>query len=825
MLAAFFLAKDGPKFHGSSSGLVGFSESTEIALHELRGALSQSLPEYEVPSLYIPLDELPLTASGKLDRASLRAIAKRLTDSEIQHFSLTIQSEDGSSQEEPLAPMEKILRSLWSRALGIEETMIGPHSSFFKLGADSVSALRLSSLARKGEFILTVANILRSEGSLRLMATFLVAAKGADADSKRPAPFTLLNGTINPAEAVSEVASNCTLLPAQILDIFPCTPLQEAMMALSMAQPGAYVAQYVFRLPTASVDSFRKSWEKLHQYNEILRTRIAVLGKTAYQVVVNESPTWATSSTLDEYLSHDKTVSMEYDQPLNRTGIVEQNGENFFIWTAHHSIYDGYSLSLLLKEFDRLFKGLAPCVAPSMASLTRFLSTLDKNAMDEFWKAELEDATPSSFPSTFNGERRATQIVQHQISTPKYGFSNHTTTTHLRAAWAFVAAQYSNSNEDIVYGVTLNGRNASVPGIGELQGPTIATIPFRVRFSSKAQTITSLLDDIQQKSITLFEHSGYEHIGLQNIKKLDSHTDHACDFQSLLVVQNQSREDMVANEAGLQLVEYRELGFDSYSLVLECFLEERGINIRAVYDPNVFPEAQAVSLMFQIHHVYDQLLAEEPQHTVSDIEVFSPHDRTTLRKWNEEEPEVVDRVIHEVIYQHAQQTPDSAAVHSWDGNLTFRELEQVSDALALRLANLGVGSTQKYVPLCFEKSLWAIVSKIAVMKTGAAFVPLSSGLPLLRLQNICKQISPNDNMLPVMLVSPKNADLCSKLATSVIALDSTSFANLNYVSTPFVPISVVTPNHTAYVIFTSGSTGTPKVPIIFSYCHVLRLFK
>ncbi|KAJ5174507.1 uncharacterized protein N7482_000384 [Penicillium canariense] len=194
--------------------------------------------------------------------------------------------------------------------------------------------------------------------------------------------------------------------------------------------------------------------------------------------------------------------------------------------------------------------------------------------------------------------------------------------------------------------------------------------------------------------------------------------------------------------------------------------------------------------------------------------LLSKADMLRLAEWNRVLPEQVDQCVHELITEWCQAQPDAPAVCAWDGEFTYGELDALSSALAVHLAERGVGP-EMFVPLCFEKSRWTTVALVGVMKAGGAFMLLDSSQPLLRLQELCAAVNAT-----LVLSSPTTESRSQQLADTVIVLSSTS----GFLSSCDLHGDRATAlthfHHAAYATFTSGSTGKPKVAVFehSAYC-------
>ncbi|TVY85160.1 Nonribosomal peptide synthetase, partial [Lachnellula suecica] len=188
--------------------------------------------------------------------------------------------------------------------------------------------------------------------------------------------------------------------------------------------------------------------------------------------------------------------------------------------------------------------------------------------------------------------------------------------------------------------------------------------------------------------------------------------------------------------------------------------------------------------------------------TLESLDCFSPENREQVFKWNANIPPAVNDCVHKIIEQQVQSQPAGEAVCGWDADLTYAELDDMSERLAFFLAGLDIGP-EIFVPTCFDKSSYAIVSMLAVLKSGAAAVPLDATHPRTALE-----LRVRDTNSKVILASPTRAELFVDMDVKVIAVCKELIDQLP--SPGDWTCTSVNPENPAFVIFTSGSTGKPK---------------
>jgi amino acid adenylation domain-containing protein len=787
----------------AESLIIAMSNELQTRMIKVQATLSGQLPSYMVPNLFVPMRRFPMNNSGKLDRGSLQSI--EIPETQLARFSLA-----DVQKRMPSTEIERQLQDLWSGVLGVAESSIGADDSFFRLGGDSITAMQLVAATQKIGMSLTVAAIFR-QPQLSAMAQSvessgaMITESGSDLQ-----PFSLLPASDSLNNVLLSAALQCHVEKGMIEDVYPCTPLQEGLMAISTRQHSAYVLRMVFRLPkNMDLTRLQDAWQRTVDSNAVLRTRVihsAEFG--SLQVVLrNDKINWQRmSGALSTYIEADKQIAVQQGGQLTRYGIVEEESidRRYFVWTAHHAVYDGWSIGILFNQVKQL---LELDYAPSLPPFKNFLahmSQIDSQSIAVYWRAQMSGARPGNFPQlpSASYDVRTNEKVTYSIPMTRRAGSSVLTSTILRAAWALVLARYSET-EDVIFGVTLSGRNAAVPGIAGMLGPTITTVPVRTQIDF-SQAVSQYLQTMQQQATDMIP---FEHTGLQNIRRaLESFDQDALDFKNLFVVQS-SVEAEQPGFMGLETLPIELENFDSYPLVTECTVKTAKIDVEIRHDSSCIPTRQIQRMLDHFAHVLDQLTAESDKQALAEVTLLTEQDRNQILKWNEREPEVLDACIHEIFQEQVAAQPTAPAVCSWDGDFTYAELDRHSTVLARRLADLGVGPEVK-VPLCFDKSKWMVVAMMAIVKAGGACVCLGASHPVLRLEAIIQQCQ-----TPLIVAGSEHAHLFKHLPQEVLALEPSFFEKDSVMNSENVS-TAVTPRNPALILFTSGSTGTPKGIVI-----------
>ncbi|GFP57079.1 nonribosomal peptide synthetase lcsA [Trichoderma asperellum] len=373
---------------------------------------------------------------------------------------------------------------------------------------------------------------------------------------------------------------------------------------------------------------------------------------------------------------------------------------------------------------------------------------IDPESASKYWTEQLYKAEKASFPPTnasLTNRPQSSKSVRSLVANldlPDISATGITKATILRAAWAILLARYCDT-DDICFGTTISGRQAPVPGIADMPGPTIATVPLRIRLD-RQESVHSFLQSVQDRALTMVE---FEQYGLQNIRKLSSDALDACDFSSLLVIQPKEaleyaggREDpiLISTEQALETGEYALQNYFNYPLVIQGHLNNESAQLVLIYDSEILHEKQIVAISHQFQHVAKEL-ALGMELNLGTIRVASSWDLQQSEIFNSEMPEAIESCFHTLVEMQAARTPDATAICAWDGSFTYRELDRAANRLAHHLMAEHSVKLDEIIHVCFDKSIWFFVSILAINKAGAAWAPLDPSHPPERLRQIIKQ--------------------------------------------------------------------------------------
>lgn len=808
VLVAFFTLEDPSETRAAREGIEPMTDSLRQELHHAASVLRTRLPRHMVPKYFFPIQKFPPNPSGKTSMKRLQDWFSALSPDALLQYALA----ESSPQRAPSSAMEKLLRELLAEVLEVDASTISADDNFLLKGGDSISAIRLVKLARDENVELSVGTIFDHP----VLSRMAEMAGSRQANGDQPVrPFSLVGKSDGPARRalLERLTQECSVQIDEVEDCYPCTPLQEGLMALSSKQPGTYMAQLVFGLPEAvDLARFRHAWERMVASTAILRTRVVMLEQDSFlQVVLRQGLKWTSGNDLAAFLKQDLEDPMLLSTPLARYALIEGKKRRYFVWTAHHGIYDGWSVQLILDGVRRLYHEMSLPEATPFSHMVAY--NLSKNRTDaaNFWASQLEGSSPPAFPRlpSINYVPRARALFKHRFIAQRNVNSAATLPTVLKSAFALLLARYADS-QDVVFGQTSSGRQSPLDGVESIVGPLIATIPVRLRLS-RSETVSSFLGRVQHHTNTL---APFEQTGLQTISKLNDDTRRACQFQTLLVIQPNRTQDAMDGDPVMVAVDPDELGLESqvgeafhtYALVFECAIVTGQVVVSAVYDQQVLSEPSIEAICHQFTHIVHQMLNPEAQALeTQEITFLSNFDEQKIRGWKGKPPSPVLGCLHDFIENQAMATPEAAAISAWDATMSYEEFNAATTGLAYHLVASGV-TVDSFVPICFEKSAMAIVSMIAIMKAGAAYVPLDPSHPIARQRTIMGQIGAQ-----LILGSAETSSRCAALAQTVVEVNSVFLRTcVEQHRGNRQRLPTVSPRSAAYVLFTSGSTGTPK---------------
>ncbi|KAG6267622.1 D-lysergyl-peptide-synthetase subunit 1 [Claviceps purpurea] len=782
------------------------SQDFRANLASAASKLRLALPSHMVPSVYLPIRHFPTTKSGKIDRGHLQSLLLSLSPENLYGC-----EETTHRGEEPKSDREKLLQALFAQSLDLPCTRIDLDSNFFQLGGDSLSAMRLLALALEEGISSIAYQDIFSHPTLRELV--LVSTSDASRDplssvTVEMAPFSLVK---DPEMLIRIASEQCGsgVGKADIEDIYPCTHLQQSLMASTAHNPNAYVAILAFKLKSG-VDRTRleRAWHIACSGHAILRTRLVQTDTgDCYQVVVKKPPHWTETNEVSDDGSTNSLLRTSFGlgRPLIQSHLTT---DQLFV-AMHHALYDGWSLPMLIGELDLAYRELSVRRLPCLKNYVKY--TMDSaDAAASFWQAEFQDADPVHFPAPSSLDYKPQPCASMTISVPLVNSPrrNVTLATEIQFAWAMTVYTYTGC-KDAIFGLISSGRAAPVAQIESMLGPTFACTPLRVSIDPQGK-LGEALDDLQY---TVVEQSLFVHFGAQAIRQLGPNAAAACNFQTVLAVEADGPD--AGEEEGSWFTRYDFLSevasFSSHALTLRCKLSTRGVEINAVYDKAVVDERQMGRILAQFEHILTQIHSNETiNDSIGGLDKLSGSDWRQLQAWNSDLPPLHPKGLgaHQAIQEKCQAQPDATAIDAWDGRVTYGELERRAEKLA-GLVRSHISEPDQVVVLYFSKSWITVVAQLAVLKAGAAFITLDISQPVHYLQRVVSALGPVLVLTLEELYSA--AEELQENAVPVMAIDKDDLSDATARSSQTSSFACTVECDLMYIIATSGTTGMPKI--------------
>lgn len=702
------------------------------------------------------------------------------------------------------------LRGWWAEVLNLPAEQIALNTSWRSLGGDSVRAMRLAAVARRNGFNLSVRAIL-SRTDLRTMAAAMEPLAQPENSLPPGSPSQLVVSSVNlPSDSRREAAVKCQVEATEVEAVYAATPMQESMMASTVQDHQAYVSRQIWRLPPdVDIFRFKAAVTTVVEATPVLRTRLIASQSNLLQVVLRHEMRWETSSEIDTYLEIDRGRSYILGRPLMHAAITEDAGIYRFVWSLHHALYDAWSMSLYIQAVLDVYDNDTIVKGAPFASYVEHLTASDTAERRSFWQEYLENAPVPSFPAT-----EYAQTSKPQYGTLRFSFEiseqhRHPVSVRLQAAWGLLMARHSDT-DDIVFGVTLSGRTLPITRIETIAGPTFNTMPLRIKVPAN-QTAGGFLDSAQDSIDNVSDH---QTVSFSVLRGLHAGGRNASDLRSLFIVQPPTDAIMEGHIARVFGVEEDDVTstMDTLPITAECSMSEHGVTLQLRYVCASLDELTVSRLGKQFVKLVHELSVAESSRPVSQISMTSEADLATIYDWNAAVPAKLDTCIHTMIERVSIASSEQPAVHAWDGNASYSELWEMSGTVASLAYQSGIvkGSC---VATLFDKSLYAVVAIVAILRIGATFVPFDPSHPVDRLRTMARSVG-----TAFALCSPQHSKLCGSFMDQFITVDALSCATDTHGTRSTFPMA--SSDDDAYIIHTSGSTGKPKaIPITHAqYC-------
>ncbi|MDR6232870.1 amino acid adenylation domain-containing protein/non-ribosomal peptide synthase protein (TIGR01720 family) [Pseudomonas psychrotolerans] len=613
----------------------------------------------------------------------------------------------------------------------------------------------------------------------------------------------------------------------EVEDIYPLSPMQQGMLfhSLSDEGDGLYVNQVCMPVEGLDVERFRAAWQDAVDRHDILRTSfhwqgnlgdpLQVVHRHACMVLCQVDRRGSDCSEEGLAALCREELERGFDLarlPLQRLLLVRTaESVHYLIWTSHHILMDGWSSSRLFGEVMQHFStGRVDTANARYRDFVAWLQRQDRAAQECFWRERLGvieepcSLSQTSYPRadislpghealyTHWDRQRTAQLLRHcrqQGITPN---------TLIQGAWLLLLQRYT-GQRSVAFGATVAGRPEGLPGADDILGLFINTLPV-IQVIDPEVRLDRWLASLQSYNLDLRENA---HTPLADIQRWSGQGGQML-FDSIIVFENYPIDARLQEEIGTEGPRFgvsSNRDVTNFPMDLAVHLSDE-LSIEYLFLRNRFSREAVEGIRRNLEATLEEML-RTPDARLGNLKRLAETDRQALREWAVEPPASSRRLtVPALIRECAARQPEATALICAGEELSYAELEQRAERLARHLVARGIGPESR-VGIALERSLSMPVALLAVLKSGAAYVPLDLAYPAERLAFM---IEDSDMRL---LVSRHSLRQRLTVPDDLELIDPDLDLDDKVLDAPAVRPPLLDEN-LAYLIYTSGSTGRPK---------------
>ncbi|KAF2019676.1 nonribosomal peptide synthetase-like protein 2 [Aaosphaeria arxii CBS 175.79] len=791
----------------STTAQLGPTERSDLQ-HAIKRVAKANLPSYMVPQFLIIIDSLPKSAAGKVDKHALKRI---FIESEDVKQSAGKESEAHKTHQ--WTNVESIVREIFAKLANVHPEDIGPDTSIYQLGLDSISAVQVATALRKRGLKVNATDVLKYMNCVDLGAYI---DESPIRTTPEPESFDFVAFENKHRDALSAKYDSTGSV---IEKTHPCTPLQQGMLSQFITKEGAVYLNHIQLRLSEGVDihKLKSAWQSIVDKHVILRTGFAQVKDTQNSfAMIHYNPgafavPWEETSkspkSIDEWLKVlQGEVLSSLHQPPWRMRITSEIDVAQLDIALFHVLFDAQSLQLILNDVAAAYNGLeipAPLsIEPVINSIIQQSRTAG-NSSTEFWKGMASKMVPTKFPNLapLRYNLAAPVVLAKPASIPLAELeagcrvSNTTLQAAGIASWTSLLSAYT-GEPSVTCGVVLSGRNFE--DADSVVFPCITTIPFAVTLQDDKKQV---LQDVNELNANIQMH---QFTPLNDIQRLVGYPNEAL-FDTLFAFQKIQHGE--GQNCPWEVID--ENATSEYPISIELEPKNDKLELRLTFLPHMVPQEQAALILEQLDHLLIDFILPGIQSTSSISK-----DRSLYSDTPPQDPTLPSdiKLLHEFVEASAVKYPQKIAFEFAtsisDGTYTSRtwtyeQLDSEGNRIADLLISRGI-LPGGLVGVCFDKCPEASIAMLGILKAGCAFVALDPGAPSARRAFIVEDAS-----LPIVLsMKAQSHDLPDTIQPQVLNLDTLDLSPFS-VHKPVLQ-RLINPQDRSYCLYTSGTTGTPK---------------
>ncbi|WP_130908985.1 non-ribosomal peptide synthetase, partial [Pseudomonas antarctica] len=791
-----------------------YTAQAPLDIQALRAHLQGQLPDYMVPSAYVWLALLPLTANGKLDRKGLPVPDQSALLSR--------------GYEAPEGELETLLAQIWQDVLKLER--VGRHDHFFELGGHSLLAVSLIERMRQVGLSCDV-RALFSQPSLAALAAavgsgreVVVPANGIPMGCTHITPPMLTLVQLDQS-AIERIVAPVPGGAANVQDIYPLAPLQEGILYhhISAEQGDPYLLQSRMAFDSLErLHAFMGALQQVVARHDILRTGVVWEGlDSPVQVVWRDAPRVVQEVALNpsegdiiEQL-HARFDARRYRLDITQAPLLRMvyaqdpvNNRVAAILLFHHLALDHTAMEVVGQEMRAFLFNQAealPEAAPFRNYVAQARLGVSVAEHEQFFREMLADIDEPTLPfgvQDVQGDGGAIEEAEQPLDAAlavrvreQARVLGVSAASLMHLAWAQVLGLVS-GRDDVVFGTVFMGRMQAGEGADRALGMFINTLPLRVDVAAGAAVA------VKATHARLSALLGHEHASLALAQRCSGVPTAVPLFSALLNFRHSNPDEMARDGQGIwegvQLLGGEERSNYPLTLSVDDFGAGFGLSVLAL------PQIGAQRLCGYMHNAVEQLvvaLESSAKTALNQLPVLPLAERETLlREFNATAADFpTGHTVHGAFEAQVDRQPHAIAVQQDGESLTYQHLNQRANQLAHHLLALGVQPDDR-VAICCRRGPQMLVGLLGILKAGAGYVPIDPAYPAERIAYLLQDSAP-----VAVVAEASTRDLLG--AHAAVDLFDERLQH-HAVSNP--QLATLTPAHLAYVIYTSGSTGQPK---------------